>query len=277
MYSKHDDSDLDYVLFGNLHSYRDLGMINTKSQVDVPVRKTITYDSKLVDGIIDLTDYFTIAYDNRNITLEFSVAEDEELRNIIYRNVVANVNGVYFEKIYVSKYDAYYYGRATVKIDTTSNAIAKTFGDITITINAYPYSYGTVLIDPGVKIMTGTLKWVYNSGDLDIFGNGNITYEDGLYKYKDYISSIVFKLLNAGDELYVRTDKDCFIKTLVASGKTIDEWDSIDYITSEANKDTFIGKLDSQYKTGSSYTEIATPVSNQAINLRFLIKGRIRT
>lgn len=129
---------IDAVRFGNIHSYRDLGLVLTSKEVSAPSPKTYYVDIDGADGQLDFTDAFgTVKYEEREISLKFSwltpstdyLKKWSEIQNLLH--------GMKFRITFDSDPDFYYIGRC----DLNKWTLDKVIGSFTVKVSAEPYKY----------------------------------------------------------------------------------------------------------------------------------------
>lgn len=128
------------VTFANKHSYKDWKLI-TKSRPEIgsPSPKTNYIDIPEADGKLDLTESLSgeVKYDNRKITLEFTVIEARERWTSIYSTIMNYLHGQKVRLILDEDPNHYYWGR--FEIDEWKSD--KRTSTLTITGDVDPYKY----------------------------------------------------------------------------------------------------------------------------------------
>lgn len=155
------------VMFGGLHSFRDLNLILTGKEIGSPPVKTAFVDIPGGDGVIDLTDYFgAVKYGNRKLSFEFSTIVPQQQ---FMEQFAAVQNALHGQKMQISL-DAdpewYYTGRVSVSPWKSE----KNIGKITIDCDCEPYKYrnsakvvhlcGRNLINLDAGVSTSSVAWV---------------------------------------------------------------------------------------------------------------------
>lgn len=140
-FTKYDTELIEYAAFGNKNSYREYGMVLVEYDTPLPKSKTFTFTSQMVNGKIDYTDLLTESpsYDNTLIKLIFKVVEADTKKawKDILLLLATDLNGKWFDKIYISPIECTFKGRLHVNSIKT-NEKTKT---IAINIDAYPEMY----------------------------------------------------------------------------------------------------------------------------------------
>lgn len=126
------------VRLGEFHSYNDLRIILTKTEISAPKVKTSYVEIQGADGSLDFTEAFgRINYENRKINLSFVhigflddfPAKFSEIQNLLH--------GKKIKIIFDNDPEYYYKGRCSV--DKWS--IDKAMGTFNIAIECEPYKY----------------------------------------------------------------------------------------------------------------------------------------
>lgn len=155
------------VLFGGLHSFRDLGLILTGKEIGAPTVKVSSIDIPGGDGVIDLTEYFGgVKYGNRRLSFEFSTI----LPQRDFMEQFASVqNALHGQKMQISlDADAEWYYTGRVSVSPWKSE--KNIGKITIDCDCDPYKYrnsakvvhlcGRNLINLDAGVSTTSGAWV---------------------------------------------------------------------------------------------------------------------
>lgn len=127
------------VLFGTKHSYKDFGLILSKTDITIPVPKTKTVDVPGADGVIDLTETLIddVKYQNRKLTFTFTVIDPMFRFPIVLSDVSNYLHGQRM-RIYRDVDPNYYYeGRCTVNKFETKKRLAT----IVVDCDVDPYKY----------------------------------------------------------------------------------------------------------------------------------------
>lgn len=126
------------VRLGEFHSYDDLRIILTKTEISAPKVKTSYVEIQGADGSLDFTEAFgRINYENRKINLSFvhiGFLDDfprkfSEIQNLLH--------GKKMRIIFDNDQEYYYFGRCSV--DKWS--IDKAMGTFNVSIECEPYKY----------------------------------------------------------------------------------------------------------------------------------------
>lgn len=126
------------VLFGNLHSYEDLGLILASKNIGAPRVKTQVIDIPGADGQLDYTEYFgKISYYNRLLSFEFSAVGSPTEFVELYSRLQNALNGRKMQVILDEEPDFYYIGRASVNDWASSVRIGK----FVINVDVEPFKY----------------------------------------------------------------------------------------------------------------------------------------
>lgn len=126
------------IVFGNLHSYRDLNMILTHKTIGTPTPKTNMLDIPGGDGMLDMTEFFgEVKYSNRPITYEFSTAIPYEQFPAFFSRVQNALHGQKVPIVDDEDPGYYYMGRLTVSEFQAKRAI----GVLAINCDCEPFKY----------------------------------------------------------------------------------------------------------------------------------------
>lgn len=182
------------IVFGNLHSYRDLHLILGEKTIGTPSPKTETIDIPGGDGVLDLTEFFgEPKYNNRNLTFIFSTVVPRSEFMTLFSNVQNALHGkrmqisldddpgwYYTGRISVSEWKAERnIGRLTIDCDCDPYKMTQNQTVITKTVNGtatitLPNSRKRVV--PEVVIQsTSSLNIVYKVGNVWDLGSGSYT------------------------------------------------------------------------------------------------------
>lgn len=128
------------VKFGNIHTYKNWGLILTKYEITSPEAKTETQEIAGMNGILDLTESITddVKYKNRTLTFTFSVI-DRKRWDALISEIENYIHGRKMQVILDSDKFHYYEGRCSVDSFSTDKAI----GTLVIKCDASPYKYET--------------------------------------------------------------------------------------------------------------------------------------
>jgi hypothetical protein len=125
------------VTFGTKHSYDDFGLILSSKEIGLPEPKTESVSVIGRNGDIDLTDALgdTVTFENRKITLTFSVLNAHIYWTSVLSTVSNYLHGKKMQVILDADKTFYYYGRCKVN-KYKSN---KTLGELVIECDVEPY------------------------------------------------------------------------------------------------------------------------------------------
>lgn len=99
-----------------LHSFDDLGLILTKTELPMPSPKFIKVSIPGMDGDLDLTDYFgRVRYENRKITMTFAVNESYIARYSTGTRIATLFHGKKIRIVFDDDPDHYYEGRINME------------------------------------------------------------------------------------------------------------------------------------------------------------------
>lgn len=124
------------IMFGNIHSYRDLRLILESKEMGSPAVKVRKVDVEGADGALDYTDFFGEAkYENATHTFTFStiVPQDEFLSQ--FSQVKNALHGRKVRIVLDDDPTFYYLGRLSVSPFTSSKAVGK----LTVEADCEPY------------------------------------------------------------------------------------------------------------------------------------------
>lgn len=127
------------IMFGNVHSYDDLGLILSSKEVAPPEPKTMIVDVNGANGSLDLSEALTgyVQYKNRKLTFKFSVFAGTNRWVSIYNKVMTAIHGKMMDVILDEDKNYFYHGR--VKVNSfTSN---RTLNTIVVEMDAEPFKY----------------------------------------------------------------------------------------------------------------------------------------
>lgn len=124
------------VSFGGVHSYRDLRLVLTKSELTPPTPKTYYVDIPGRNGSIDMTEALGgVAFEDRTLkytfTMKLEKASDWES---VYNNVVSSLHGKNMD-IVPDGSEGFYTGRITVGGCTGSKMIRQ----VVVSVRVSPY------------------------------------------------------------------------------------------------------------------------------------------
>lgn len=126
------------VQFGDYHSWRDLGLILGKKEIESPEAKTMFVNIPGADGSLDLTEYFgEINYNNRQLSFDFStiIPQKDFLKQF---SIIQNLlNGKKMRIILDDDPNFYYVGR----INISAWKANKNVGELTIEADCEPFKY----------------------------------------------------------------------------------------------------------------------------------------
>ena len=126
------------VRFGDIDSYKDLGLILSSREISSPEVKEHYVDVDGADGSLDMTEALgRIRYENRSIKLDFTVIDDRTKFWDIFSKVQNLIHGKKFRISFDDDPDFYYIGRVSIDKWKTDKVI----GSMTFDIEAEPYKY----------------------------------------------------------------------------------------------------------------------------------------
>ena len=133
------------VIFGNIYSYTDLGLMLSDVEISVPETKRFLVDVPGRDGILDLTPALTpkVKFNNRTITLTFVVADYQRRWLTLFSGLESQLHGKRFNV--VIQPDTGYFWDAFCQISKIKSDRNK--GTVVVTLDADPYKYKTVLTE----------------------------------------------------------------------------------------------------------------------------------
>lgn len=127
------------VIFDNLHSYHDLGMILSSAEIEAAKPKTAKLDVMGRSGSIDLTEALgSIAYSDRAIELSFTADPREGAEERAW-SAAARLTGKQWRIRLEREKGRYYVGRVTDVSVKTKRGVTK----LGVSITAEPYKYET--------------------------------------------------------------------------------------------------------------------------------------
>lgn len=144
------------VTIGEKHNYNDFGLILTDKVISPPKPQVKMVDVPLRDGSIDLTEALSedIKYDNRTITLTFSVIDPIATWASKVSEIENYLHGKRLRIVFDDDTAFYYIGRVTVN-QWTSN---KTIGKLVVEGDVEPFKY---------DIMSSAVDWVWDVFDFE--------------------------------------------------------------------------------------------------------------
>lgn len=162
------------VLFGEMRSYDDWGLLMEQMKISFPDPKTKTVDLPGADGAVDLTEINgPVKYENREIEYIFSrEIEYESWHNLVSR-IASVLHGKRLRVILDTDPNFFYIGRFELNTEKTDDVLTK----ISITGKVEPYKY---------DLEDGTEDWLWDLldfeegiireyGNIPINGTGTIT------------------------------------------------------------------------------------------------------
>lgn len=186
---------MNYVIFGNYHSYEDFSLFLKSKTIEQPEAKTEYLDIPGSDGQLDLTEFFgDIKYKNRKLTFEFQTKLRHEAFYNLFETISNAINGKRL-KVYLSE-DEYFYFEGRIKLNEYKSN--EKIGSIIIEVDSDPYKMEKFETIHEVTL-TGEEKEVYlinlkkqvspsievvaNSGESVTLIYGDTTYmlSNGLY------------------------------------------------------------------------------------------------
>jgi phage-related protein len=127
------------IIFGNLHSYYEWGLILKEKEIKPPVPKINQIEIEGGDGVIDLSEFFgDVKYNNRSLSFTFAKMNIIPDGFLALYSVVQNaIHGKKMKVILDDDPNNYYFGRVTLN-EWKSN---KNLGEIVVEVDAEPYKY----------------------------------------------------------------------------------------------------------------------------------------
>lgn len=126
------------VYFGDLHSFRDLGLILSNVEISPPQVKTKKIEIPGADGEIDITEFDgNVYYYNRTISLTFSATDAHKQWAYIYSRVCNAIHGKEMNIVFEDDPCYRWHGRVNV----FAHSKMKSIGTIDIEIDTEPYKY----------------------------------------------------------------------------------------------------------------------------------------
>lgn len=127
------------IIFGNLHSYYEWGLILKEKEIKPPVPKINQIEIEGGDGVIDLSEFFgDVKYNNRSLSFTFAKMNIVPDGFLALYSVVQNaIHGKKMKVILDDDPNNYYLGRVTLN-EWKSN---KNLGEIVVEVDAEPYKY----------------------------------------------------------------------------------------------------------------------------------------
>lgn len=124
------------VIFDDLHSYNDFGLILNSKIIGKAEPKIEKIEVPYADGDLDFTEYFgVVRYKNRPLSFEFSTIISPKDFLELYSRLQNLLNGQKMKITLTDDAGFYYYGRVTVN----DWASSKRIGKIVIDVDAEPY------------------------------------------------------------------------------------------------------------------------------------------
>lgn len=172
------------VTFGEMHSYRDFGLLlKSRPEISPPKPKTVYIDVPASDGKLDLTESLTgdVKYHNRTITCTFTILGNREGWANCYSEIQTYLHGQRMKVVMDDDPGYYYLGR----VEVNSWKSSKRTAEIVIEADVEPYKYDvyssiddwewdTFDFETGVIRELSNLK-VNDSLELLIVGSGKKT------------------------------------------------------------------------------------------------------
>lgn len=162
------------VLFGEMRSYDDWGLLMEQMKISFPDPKIKTVDLPGADGAVDLTEINgPVKYENREIEFIFSrEVEYESWHNLVSR-IASVLHGKRLRVILDTDPNFFYVGRFELNSEKTDDVLAR----ISITGKVEPYKY---------DLEDGTEDWLWDLldfeegiireyGNVPVNGTGSIT------------------------------------------------------------------------------------------------------
>ncbi len=126
------------VLIGTKHTYKDFGLYVESKDIPLPTPKTNYVDIPYADGSIDLTEALgEVKYNNRSITINlFTIKPIQKWEQ--YKTELANyLHGKKFKIIFDADDQFYYVGRVSIEEQSCN----KLLGKIVLKCDCEPYKY----------------------------------------------------------------------------------------------------------------------------------------
>lgn len=175
------------VRFGNVHSYRDLGLVIERIKITPPKAKTYKISVAAADGDIDITEALTggdVKYERRTITIEFGMLGDERRIHSKYSEVMNAIHGKAFEEI-VFDDDANYHYIGRVSATALSNEPLKGVITVQCTVDPYKYDWGDDWLWDPFDFETGVAN---EMSDLEVNGTLEVAFIGQRKKYVPVIT-----------------------------------------------------------------------------------------
>ena len=181
------------VLFGNIHSFRDLYLVLSKVEIPPAKPKTIYVDLPGADGSVDLTEAFgKVNFSNRECTFLFTVLPNHDFEQV-KRIVSSTLNGLK-TRIVVEKDPEYYWnGRCYVDEYKSDEGL----NQIVVAAIVDPYKLKKAIISEygsGEEVqetihISGlcpvTLEWKFTEETTVIIGTETKNFSSGTYRMYD--------------------------------------------------------------------------------------------
>lgn len=185
---------------GEFHSYNDLRIILTKTEISAPEVKTSYVEIQGADGSLDFTEAFgRVNYKNRKINLSFAYigflddfpTKFSEIQNLLH--------GRKTEIIFDNDPEYYYKGRCSV--DKWS--IDKAMGTFNISIECEPYKY---------REHETVLQYDINNSRRILLAN------DGMITYPTFLSDSGMGIECDGIKCEIEANKETLTEILLYTG-----------------------------------------------------------
>lgn len=181
------------VLFGNIHSFRDLYLVLSKVEIPPAKPKTIYVDLPGADGSVDLTEAFgKVNFSNRECTFLFTVLPNHDFEQV-KRIVSSTLNGLK-TRIVVEKDPEYYWnGRCYVDEYKSDEGL----NQIVVAAIVDPYKLKKAIISEygsGEEVQETisiaglcpvTLEWKFTEETTVIVGTETKNFSSGTYRMYD--------------------------------------------------------------------------------------------
>lgn len=126
------------IIFGNLHSYKDLQLLLASKTIGAPSPKTELIDIPGGDGALDLTEFFgDVKYNNRTLSFDFSTIVPQSQFMDLFSQVQNALHGRKMKIALEADPEWYYVGRCNVS-DWKAD---KNIGKLTIDCDCEPHKY----------------------------------------------------------------------------------------------------------------------------------------
>ena len=194
------------IKFNNIHTYDDLNLILSASEIPAAKPKTTYIEIPGADGSLDLTEANgEVKYEDRELKFTFTFIPDEFTTFEEKRTEVVNVlNGKKCKVTLDRDEDFYYYGRCSID----SYKIDKNLHKIVVEVKAHPYKFKQNITNKAIEL-TGipTTHKLANARKSVVpsitctHDNTVVSFKNGTYKLSAGKHKILDILLLEGDNL----------------------------------------------------------------------------